>query len=105
MASAGASNLSLMIDAPSIAFAALNYYGPVQQPMADRWELSYASRNLPGVNYDVEIVRTCEVETGVKHYYDYFAMKLPKFDLIRNPANYSATNTGVLEFYKVANAA
>jgi len=103
MTAAGASNLSLMIDAPSVAFASLNFYTPnMVSPVADYYQYSYPSRNLPGVVYDVEVQIRCEVVSGVKHFFEYHTMKCPKFDLIQNQANYLSTNTGVLEFYKVA---
>jgi hypothetical protein len=96
---AGLGAVSLMIDAPALAFAARNIYGTdVVQAEANTKVFSVASRFLPGVSFDVKVVRTCT--GGV--YYDTFTMKMPYYDIIANPANGLTNNTGVLKFTKVA---
>jgi hypothetical protein len=98
---AGVGAVSLMIDAPAIAFAARNIYGPdVVQAEANTKVFSIQSRFLPGVSFDVKQVRTCT--SGV--YYDTYTMKIPYYDVIANPANGLTNNTGVLKFTKVADA-
>lgn len=95
-------NLSLMIDAPAVAFASTNYSTDgITSPIADVIEYRTASNALPGVFYDVTVTTVCEIDGGRKDFRKVFEMKLPKFDLLKNPANYSAGgNTGVLEYYK-----
>ncbi|GAB3303645.1 hypothetical protein [Hymenobacter tenuis] len=96
---AGIANVSLMIDAPAIAFAARNIRTRnVQQLDANTRGFSLPSISLGGIDFDVRVQRTCEA--GV--YYDTYEMKLPYFNVIANPANGFAGSTGVLKFVKTA---
>lgn len=112
----GISNVSLMIDAGAIAFAARNRFTvlradqtapgrviaerPMQQLDANTVGFAVPSISLPGVDFDVRVQRTCE--DG--RYFDSYEMKLPYYDILNNPANGIAGDTGVLKFTKVANA-
>lgn len=86
-----------MINRGSIAFASKNYYGavPIQYKSQDRY--SIASRNLPGVRYDVHYTNRCSTNT-MKHD---FTVKV-KYDWFLNPTGCTDTRTGVLAFNKTA---
>lgn len=84
---------SYLINRGSIAFASKNYYGaaPVRYKQQDRY--SIASRNLPGVRYDVYYTNRCSADTILHD----FQMKA-KFDYFINPTGCDGTRTGVLAF-------
>jgi hypothetical protein len=98
---AGVPNVSLMVDAGSIAFAARNNFTrAIQQLDADTIGVASPLLTLP-FDVDTKVQRTCV--DG--RYFDSFWMQLPYYDIINNPANGAAGETGVLRFDKVANAA
>ena len=99
--------VSLMIDAGAIAFANRNVYGrTVEEPMANTRAFSVPSISFPGVvDFDVEVTRVCEVvavgTAMVKKWFDVFSMKAPFYNIIANPANGLAGDTGVLKFTNI----
>lgn len=96
---AGLNGISLMIDAGAIAFGSRNEYGtaPVEAEANVR-VFSVQSRFIPGLRMDVKKIRMCVAGK----YYDTYTMKLPYWDIIQNPANGIAGDTGVLKFTKGA---
>ena len=86
-----------LINRGSIAFASKNYYGatPVKYKEQDRY--SIASRNLPGVRYDVFYTNRC---SGTTIMHD-FKMKA-KYDYFLNPTGCDGARTGVLAFNRTA---
>lgn len=105
---AGIAGVSLLIDAGAIAFAARNVYSRnMVQP--DEKTTVYSTPSISFANtmdFDVEVYRTCEVVTvggkSVKKWFDVYSMKEPFYDIISNPNNGLAGDTGVLKFTKGA---
>lgn len=84
-----------LINRGAIAFASKNYYGatPTNYIGAGQQRYSVASRNLPGVRFDVHYTNRCSSETM---FHD-FKFKV-KFDYFLNPKGCDANATGVLAF-------
>ena len=87
-----------MINRGALAFASKNHYGatPTQYVGAGQSRYSIASRNLPGVRFDVFYTNRCTSET-MKHD---FKLKV-RYDYFLNPTGCDGTRTGVLAFNKV----
>lgn len=87
-----------MINRGSLAFASKVHYGAVPTRYIgagqDRW--SIASRNLPGVRYDVFYTNRCSNKT-MKHDFKFIA----QYDYFLNPTGCVDTRTGVMAFNKV----
>lgn len=97
---AGVPNVSLMVDAGALAFASRNLYSrTIQQLDSDTIGVAVPSLTL-GIDLDTRVQRTCV--DG--RYFDSFEMKLPYYDILVNPTNGAAGETGVLRFDKVPNA-
>lgn len=95
----GLQKTSFMIEGNSIAFAARNYQGAADKPEANTMVFSVPSGNIPGLNYDVTMQVGCDAATtaGRRDYYVAYEMSIPKFDLLQNPVNGVAGDTGVLK--------
>lgn len=88
-----------LINRGSVAFASKNYYGAVPTTYigAGQQRYSIASRNLPGVRFDVFYTNRCTATT-MKHDFKLIA----KYDYFLNPTGCDAGRTGVLAFNKTA---
>lgn len=88
-----------LINRGSIAFASKVHYGavPTEYNGAGQSRYSIASRNLPGVRYDVFYTNRCSAAT-MKHDFKVIA----KYDYFLNPTGCDGTRTGVLAFNKTA---
>jgi len=82
-----------MINRGAVAFASKNYYGAVPTVYKSQDRYSVASRNLPGVRYDVFYTNRCS-GTTIMHDWTFVA----NFDLFLNPLGCTAERTGVLSF-------
>lgn len=98
----GIGNTSFMIEGNSIAFGSRNYFGGVDKPEANTMLFSVPSGTIPGLSYDVTMRRGCEVLTGEpqRDFFVSYEMCIPKFDLLQNPVNGVAGDTGVIKLIK-----
>jgi hypothetical protein len=85
-----------LIDRGALAFASKAYYGatPTVYKTQDRW--SIASRNVPGLRYDVVYTNEC-ASNEIVHKFSVYA----RYNYFLNPTGCTATRTGILTFKKV----
>jgi hypothetical protein len=84
-----------MINRGAIAFVNRHYYDARPTRYFDDERFSLASRNIPGLTYDVFYRNACSGST-VLHNWSFRV----KFDFFLNPLGCDATRTGVLSFIK-----
>jgi hypothetical protein len=94
---ASAADSSWLVNASSVALATGNFYDMTPVDFGGQHRMfKIASRNLPGVFYDVHEMETCTSDDMVVSY------KLnTNFEFLLNPLGCTATRTGILEFAKV----
>lgn len=95
---ASAAAMSWLINRSAVALATGNYFDTAPRQFAGNHRVyKVASKNLPGVYYDVHEMETCTSDEFVVSY------KLNVyFDYFLNPLSCVATRTGILQFEKVA---
>lgn len=95
---ASVSDQSFLVNRSAVALATANFFGTSPAEFAGNHRVySIASRNLPGVRYDVHELESCTSDDMVISY------KLNvNFKFMLNPLGCTATRTGVLQFAKVA---
>lgn len=88
---------TFLVNRGAVAFASKNKYGavPVQYKEQDRY--SIASRNIPGVRFDIYYTNECTEDDMAHH----FTMRV-WYDWFLNPLGCNADKTGVLSFKRVA---
>ena len=87
---------SYVINRGAVAFASKAYYGAAPTVYKDQDRYSIASRNLPGVRFDVHYTNRCD---GNSYKHD-FTIKA-NYDYFLNPTGCDAGRTGILAFNKV----
>ena len=94
---AGVSKHSFLVNRSAVALATANFFDMAPATFAGNHRVyKVASRNLPGVYYDVHELETCTSDDMVLSY------KLnANFEFLLNPLGCTATRTGILQFERV----
>lgn len=89
---------SFLVNRSSCALATVNYFDTAPSEFAGNHRMyKIASRNLPGVMYDVHEMETCTSDDMVVSY-----KVLANYEFLLNPLGCAADRTGILQFSKVA---
>lgn len=95
---ASVGDMSFVVNRSSVALATANFYDMAPIEFAGNHRMyKIASRNLPGVSYDVHEIETCTSNDMVVSY-----KLVANFDFFLNPTGCTSTRTGILQFSKVA---
>lgn len=95
---AGVDDQSFMVNKSAVALATGNYFDTTPVEFAGQHRMfKIASKNLPGVFYDVHEMETCTSDDMALSY-----KLVANYDFFLNPLGCKATRTGILQFASVA---